>query len=139
MKPANPFLSDAGIAAEEVELVARAQQGQRHALEILITRRVVTACAGQPGPAEDASPDRIIGLERAVLDRWGKGDPSGFYEIMAAEESYFDPLTDARVDGLDALKAHIAPVYGKIRVERYEMLNPRVQANGRSSILIGRT
>ena len=33
----------------------------------------------------------IIELERAALDRWGRGDPSGFLEISAPEVVYFDP------------------------------------------------
>ena len=29
--------------------------------------------------------DTIIRLERAALDRWGKGDPGGYLEIMATD------------------------------------------------------
>ena len=40
-------------------------------------------------------PDQIIATERAALDRWGRGDPQGFLEIMAPEVTYFD-LESAR-------------------------------------------
>ena len=33
--------------------------------------------------AGDDAPDTVIALERGALDRWGKGDPKGYYEIMA--------------------------------------------------------
>jgi RNA polymerase sigma factor (sigma-70 family) len=68
MKPANPFLSDAGIAAEEVELVARAQQGQRDALEILIIRHqrwiynIVLRMIYHPQDAEDVTQEILIKL-----------------------------------------------------------------------------
>jgi ketosteroid isomerase-like protein len=85
--------------------------------------------------AHDDSPGSIIALERAALDRWGKGDPKGYYEIMASEETYFDPTTAKRVDGFEALKAHIAPFDGKIAIDRYEMIDPKVQREGNVAIL----
>jgi hypothetical protein len=47
----------------------------------------------------------IIALERAALDRWGAGDPSGYLEISAADVTYFDPFLERRVDGLEVLSA----------------------------------
>jgi hypothetical protein len=32
--------------------------------------------------ADDFKPETIIALERAAIDRWGKGDPQGFLETM---------------------------------------------------------
>ena len=46
----------------------------------------------------------VIAMERAALDRWGKGDPGGYLEIMAPEVTYFDPIQEKRIDGLDALR-----------------------------------
>jgi ketosteroid isomerase-like protein len=65
-------------------------------------------------------------LERAALDRWGAGDPDGYLGIYAADVTYFDPVTAERIDGLDAMRAYYRPWTGKIRVDRYDMLNPRV-------------
>jgi ketosteroid isomerase-like protein len=85
--------------------------------------------------ADDFSPESIIALERAALDRWGKGDPQGYYELMAAGESYFDPTTAKRVDGIDAIKAHFAPFAGKIAIDRYELVDPKVQREGNLAVL----
>src|SRR5512138_3582267 len=79
--------------------------------------------------------DTIVAMERAALDRWGKGDPQGYLDIYAAEVTYFDPMQSKRVDGLDAMKALLVPLTGKIKVDRYEMLDPKVQRHGDVSIL----
>ena len=79
--------------------------------------------------------ETIIELERAALDRWGKGDPAGFFDIMAADQTYFDPITDKRIDGHDALKKFMAPFTGKISIERVEMIDPKVQRVGDLAVL----
>ena len=78
----------------------------------------------------DFQPETIIELERGALDRWGKGDPQGFFDIMAADQTYFDPATDKRIDGQEALKRYMAPFWGKISIERVEMIGPKVQRVG---------
>ena len=77
----------------------------------------------------------IINLERAALDRWGRGDPSGFLEICAPDVVYFDPFLERRIDGLAALTAHYDGIRGKIRIDRYELLNPHVQGDGNLAVL----
>jgi ketosteroid isomerase-like protein len=56
----------------------------------------------------------IIAMERAALDRWGKGDPSGFLEICSPDVVYFDPTLQQRLDGLEALTRLYEPVRGRI-------------------------
>ena len=73
-------------------------------------------------------------MERSALDRWGKGDPWGFTEISADEVTYFDPATQRRLDGLEALRDFYAALEGKINI-RYEMINPRVQVQGDTAVL----
>src|SRR5262249_49065766 len=90
--------------------------------------------AGVTG-AQTPGADPIVALERGALDRWGKGDPGGYLEIMAPEVTYFDPFQPARVDGLEAMKALLAPLNGKIRVDRYEMIRPNVQRHGDVALL----
>lgn len=70
--------------------------------------------------------DQILQLERAALDRWGNGDPSGFLELYAPDITYFDPLTAARIDGHGAIEEYYRPWTGAIHIPRYEMLNPHV-------------
>jgi ketosteroid isomerase-like protein len=77
----------------------------------------------------------IIAMERAALDRWGKGDPGGYLEITAPDASYFDPIQDKRIDGLGALRAMLEPFVGKITVDRYDMIDPRVQEYGDAALL----
>lgn len=79
--------------------------------------------------------EKIINMERAALDRWGKGDPGGYLEIMAPELTYFDPFTKGRIGTADALKEYLAPVTGKIHIEHYDMINPQVQHYGEVAIL----
>jgi ketosteroid isomerase-like protein len=92
---------------------------------------MASACGISCGrPTDDFQPETIIALERGALDRWGNGDPQGFFDIMATDQTYFDPTTAKRIDGQGALKRYFAPVTGKIRIEKYEMIDPRVQRSG---------
>ena len=77
----------------------------------------------------------IIALERAALDRWGAGDPSGYLEISAADVTYFDPFLERRVDGLEVLSAWYAPLRGAIHIDRYELIEPRVLVCGEAAVL----
>jgi ketosteroid isomerase-like protein len=85
--------------------------------------------------SDDYSPDKIITMEKAALDRWGKGDPQGYLEIMDADLTYFDPFLEKRLDGLDAMKEFLKPFAGKIKVDRFDMLNPKVQRDGDMALL----
>ena len=84
--------------------------------------------------AQSVPPD-VIAMERAALDRWGKGDPQGYLEIMASEVTYFDPVQEKRLDGLDVMKKMLAPITGKIEVSRFDMIDPKVQPHGDSALL----
>ena len=85
-------------------------------------------------PPEDASA-QIIALERGALDRWGRGDPLGYVEIYDPEVTYFDPFQAKRIDGLAPIKAMLAPITGKVRVSRYDMIDPKVQQTGDMAVL----
>jgi len=84
---------------------------------------------------KDSLSAKIIGLERAALERWNNGDPSGFLEISAKDVVYFDPFLEKRIDGLDSLTKYYAPARGAIHVDRYEMINPKVQAVENMAVL----
>jgi len=77
----------------------------------------------------------IIAMERAALDRWGRGDPSGFLEISAPDVVYFDDTLQRRLDGLEALARLYEAVRGKIHHDRYELDDPRVQLCGEAAVL----
>ena len=76
----------------------------------------------------------LIAMERAALDRWSNGDPSGFLEISAPDVTYFDPYLDSRIDGLEELTRHYEPLRGLIQ-EDYELIKPKVQTVGNVAIL----
>src|SRR3977135_3624860 len=102
-------------------------------LPILLVGSVsVTSCSRS---TVDFQPDTIIALERGALDRWGKGDPQGFFDIMASDQTYFDPTTAKRIDGQEALKKFFAPFTGKIKIEKYEMIDPKVQRSDDLAVL----
>ncbi len=84
---------------------------------------------------QDDDAATIIAMERSALRRWGSGDPSGFLEISAPDVVYFDPFQPRRIDGLEALARYYEGLRGKIRIERDEMINPRVQRVGDAAVL----
>ncbi|MCL2823002.1 MAG: nuclear transport factor 2 family protein [Polyangiaceae bacterium] len=79
--------------------------------------------------------ETILRLERAALERWGKGDPDGFLEISAPDVTYFDPFLEHALVGLDALRGYYALIRGKVFVERFDILEPQVQVVGNVAVL----
>ena len=80
-------------------------------------------------------PALIIAMERAALDRWGQGDPSGFLEISAPDVVYFDPYLEKRIDSLEALTQYYENIRGKVHIDRYELLNPLAQVCEDAAVL----
>ena len=78
---------------------------------------------------------QIIHMERAALDRWGRGDPDGFLEISAPDVAYFDPFLPERIDGLSALRKYYAELRGQIHIDSYEIVDPEVKVQGEIAIL----
>lgn len=77
----------------------------------------------------------IISMEKKALERWNNGDPSGFLEISDKDVVYFDPFTEIRLDGLEKLTALYESIRGKIKVDKYEMLNAKVQSVNQMAVL----
>jgi uncharacterized protein (TIGR02246 family) len=100
-------------------------------LSIVVLALAAISCAGA---AQDAPPD-VVAMERAALDRWGKGDPQGYLEIMANEVTYFDPMQEKRTDGREAMLKLLTPLTGKVTVSRFDMIDPKVQRHGDSALL----
>ena len=104
----------------------------RHMILSVLACTLATSC----GPNAAAfQPDTIIAMERAALDRWGHGDPGGYLEIYAPEVTYFDPFTEKRVDSLEAMQKYLAPFKGKVKVDRFDMMDPKVQHHGDAAVL----
>jgi ketosteroid isomerase-like protein len=77
----------------------------------------------------------IIALERAALDKWNAGDPGGYLDLSADDVVYFDPYTERRLDGIEALKKYYEPLKGQLKGSRYEMLHAKVQATNGMAVL----
>ena len=69
--------------------------------------------------------ETILNIEKKALARWGKGDPQGCLDISAKDVTYFDPFIEKRIDGLEALTKYYEGLKGKIRVDRFEIINPK--------------
>lgn len=89
--------------------------------------------SGRDGDQKES--DTIIALERGALDRWGHGDPGGYLELYARNVTYFDPGRDARINGADAMRQALEPIRGLIKIDRYEMIAPRVDRKGDMAVL----
>ncbi|HYG99919.1 MAG TPA: nuclear transport factor 2 family protein [Terriglobales bacterium] len=96
---------------------------------------VVAAIFGTAGTAQAEDGETIIAMERAALDRWGNGDPDGFLEISDPQVVYFDPFLERRLNGREELRKLYDEIRGKIKVDRYEMLDPKVQVAGDMAVL----
>jgi uncharacterized protein (TIGR02246 family) len=88
-----------------------------------------------PAGADADITDELLALERAALERWCHGDPSGFLEISAPDVVYFDPFLERRLDGKDALTAYYEGLRGKVSATRWEIVAPRVQRSGDMAVL----
>jgi ketosteroid isomerase-like protein len=104
-----------------------------HARDLVIFAAVLTL--SNDVAAEEFRPETIIALERAAMDRWGKGDPEGFLAIFADQVTYFDPGTERRVDGIAAMRERFKPIVGLVKLSRYEILDPAVERSGDLAVL----
>jgi hypothetical protein len=85
--------------------------------------------------ARESLAQTIIDMERTALDRWGRGDPSGFLEISSPDVVYFDPFLERRLNGLAELRRLYTELRGKIHVDRFDMLEPKVQSTETMAVL----
>jgi ketosteroid isomerase-like protein len=78
---------------------------------------------------------QLIDMEKNALERWNAGDPSGFLEISSKDVVYFDPGLERRLDGHGELTKLYENIRGQIHVDKYEMLNCKVQAGKDMAVL----
>jgi len=98
----------------------------------ILAMTLTSACGRSTAPVQA---DTIIALERGALDRWGRGDPQGYLDLYARNVTYFDPMREKRIDGLDAMKQALEPIKGLVKVDHYEMVGPQVYPAGDAAIL----
>ena len=79
--------------------------------------------------------EKIIALETAALDAWHKGNPSPYLDLYSKDFTYFDPVTERRLDGWDKIKELYESMRGKVKMDKFEMINPVVQTTGSMAVL----
>jgi ketosteroid isomerase-like protein len=78
----------------------------------------------------------IIAIERRAVDRWNRAEIEGARDVYADDVSYFDPLTDTRIDGRKPVADYFRRFYaGKVHISGYEMVNPQVVTDGDIAVL----
>ncbi|MDR2039829.1 MAG: nuclear transport factor 2 family protein [Bacteroidales bacterium] len=77
----------------------------------------------------------IIEMEKTALEEWNKGNPSGYLDIYASDITYFDPIQERRINGLEKMKVLYETIRGKVNVDKYEMIDPVVQLSGQTAVL----
>lgn len=71
--------------------------------------------------------ETILALDRSSNERWNRGDVDGALEVYSEDVTYFDPITENRLEGRKAVEAHFRQFFeGKISILRNEYLNPQV-------------
>lgn len=88
----------------------------------------VTAIWQYNSEAEYRLAEYIIGLEKAALNKWFKGDTSGYEQLWSKHSfSYFDAVVTKRVDNHATIAEFLKTIEGKLFADSYDFSNPRVQ------------
>ena len=78
----------------------------------------------------------IIGLEKAALDKWFKGDTSGYEQLWSKRSfTYFDAVVEKRVDDHATIAEFLKTIDGKLFADSYDFRNPRVQIGKDMAVL----
>jgi ketosteroid isomerase-like protein len=75
----------------------------------------------------------IIAMEKAALEEWNKGNPTGYLSIYAKDFTYFDPVL--RITGFEKISEFYENGRGSVQVAKYEMIDPIVQIAGETVVL----
>jgi ketosteroid isomerase-like protein len=110
-------------------------------IRVLLLSAVVTSCAAPAQPPTTSDPallDELVTLERSALDRWITLDPDGYLGLYADEITYFDPTTEKRINGREAMRARLEPVRNArlpFTEPRYELIEPKVHGGSNLAVL----
>ena len=80
----------------------------------------------------------LMRLESTAMERWRKGDPTGYLELYASQVTYFDPGTTQRVNGRTALTTRYKHLQGKIIYDVMDFIEPVVLVAGDMALLFYR-
>lgn len=79
--------------------------------------------------------ETIIALEKTAMEAWLNGNPSPFLDLYSKDFTYFDPAHEQRLDGWDKIKELYESMRGKIKMDKFEMINPIVQSTDTMAVL----
>lgn len=80
--------------------------------------------------------EHIIGLEKSALDKWFKGDTSGYEQLWSKHSfTYFDAVVEKRVDDHATIAQFLKTIDGKLHADSYDFRNPRVQIGKDMAVL----
>lgn len=80
--------------------------------------------------------EHIIGLEKAALDKWFKGDTSEYEQLWSKRSfTYFDAVVEKRVDDHATIAEFLKTIDGKLFADSYDFSNPRVQIGKDMAVL----
>lgn len=80
----------------------------------------------------------LMALETAAMTRYDRGDPWGFVEISAPDVTYFDTITEQRINGREELSAEMAKRVGKINYEVMDFVEPHLRLCGEIAVMFYR-
>jgi ketosteroid isomerase-like protein len=101
-------------------------------LSALLLIVALLASCGKPSTDVEKA---IIEKEKHLLDEWGKGHTMVFPDNSATTITYFDPSLEKRLEGKEAFSRLCKSVEGKFTIDRYEMIDPKVQVFGEIAVL----
>lgn len=79
--------------------------------------------------------EKIIALERAALEAWHNGNPTPYLDLYSQDFTYFDPVRERRLDGWDKIKELYENMRGKVKMDKFEIINPVVQLTDSMAVL----
>lgn len=79
--------------------------------------------------------ETIIALETAALNAWHQGNPSPYLKLYAKDFTYFDHAQEKRLDGWEKIKELYESMRGKIKMDKFEIIDPVVQTSGTMAVL----
>lgn len=79
--------------------------------------------------------EHIIELETAALQAWHNGNPSPYLELYSMDFTYFDSVHEIRIDGWDKIKDLYESMRGKIKMDKFDIINPVVQYTDTMAVL----
>ncbi|MGG1905277.1 hypothetical protein ABFY47_24340 [Enterobacter ludwigii] len=85
---------------------------------------------------ERALENEIIALENSALDKWFKGDISGYEQLLSERSfTYFDAVVSERVDDYATIKKFLDSISGRLSADSYDFRPPRVQLGKDMAVL----